>query len=109
MRIVPVSEKFDEPCRKVLQEIPYRVDYDDRDITMGRKIRGAEKEWIPYIVVIGAKEVAEGYMSVRTRDGAQRKMTMSELLAEIEPQLEGKPFMGLPLPQQLSRRPIFVG
>jgi len=109
LRIIPVSEKFDEPCRKILPEIPYRVDYDDRDITMGRKIRGAEKEWIPYIVVIGAKEVAEGYMSVRTRDGAQRKMTMSELLAEIEPQLEGKPFMGLPLPQQLSRRPIFVG
>ncbi|MDY6988108.1 MAG: threonine--tRNA ligase [Thermodesulfobacteriota bacterium] len=109
VRIIPVSEKFDEPCRKILPEIPYRVDYDDRDITMGRKIRAAEKEWVPYIVVIGAKEVAEGYMSVRTRDGAQRKMTVSELLAEIEPQLKGKPFMGLPLPQQLSRRPIFVG
>jgi threonyl-tRNA synthetase len=109
MRIIPVSEKFDEPCREMLRKIPYRVDYDDRDITMGRKIRGAEREWIPYIVVMGAKEVSEGCMSVRTRDGAQRKMTVSELLAEIEPQLEGKPFMGLPLPQQLSRRPIFVG
>jgi threonyl-tRNA synthetase len=109
LRIIPVSEKFDEPCRKILPEIPYRVDYDDRDITMGRKIREAEKEWVPYIVVIGAKEVVEGYMSVRTRDGVQRKMTVSELLAEMEPQLEGKPFMGLPLPQELSRRPIFVG
>ncbi|MDY6953730.1 MAG: threonine--tRNA ligase [Thermodesulfobacteriota bacterium] len=109
LRIIPVSEKFDEACRKILQEIPYRVDYDDRDITMGRKIRGAEKEWIPYIMVIGAKEVAEGSVSVRTRDGAQRKMTVSELLAEIEPQLQGKPFMDLPLPQELSRRPIFVG
>ncbi|MDY6837617.1 MAG: threonine--tRNA ligase [Thermodesulfobacteriota bacterium] len=109
LRIIPVSEKFDEPCRKILPEIPYRVDYDDRDITMGRKIREAEKEWVPYIVVIGAKEVVEGCMSVRTRDGVQRKMTVSELLAEMEPQLEGKPFMGLPLPQELSRRPIFVG
>ena len=76
---------------------------------MGRKIRGAEREWIPYIVVLGAKEVAEGSMNVRTRDGVQRKMTLPELLAEIEPQMEGKPFLDLPLPQTLSRRPIFVG
>jgi threonyl-tRNA synthetase len=109
LRIIPVSEKFHGPCEEMLAKIPYRIDYDDRDITMGRKIRGAEREWIPYIVVLGAKEVAEGSMNVRTRDGVQRKMTLPELLAEIEPQMEGKPFLDLPLPQALSRRPIFVG
>jgi threonyl-tRNA synthetase len=109
LRIIPVSEKFDEACRKILTDIPFRVDYDDRDITMGRKIRWAEREWIPYIIVIGAKEVAEGRVNVRTRDGAQRNMALSELLAEIKPQLDGKPFFDLPLPTQLSRRPIFVG
>ncbi|HID28728.1 MAG TPA: threonine--tRNA ligase, partial [Desulfobacterales bacterium] len=109
LRLIPVSEKFDGPCKEVLKKVPYRIDYDDRDITMGRKIRDAEREWIPYILVLGAKEVAQQCLNVRTRDGAQRKLALPELLAEIEPQMTEKPFLGLPLPQCLSRRPIFVG
>ena len=109
LRLVPVSEKFHGACKQVLEKVPYRIDYDDRDITMGRKIRDAEREWIPYILVLGAREVSEECLNVRTRDGAQRKMTLSELLAEIEPQMKEKPFLGLPLPQCLSGRPIFVG
>jgi threonyl-tRNA synthetase len=109
LRLIPVSEKFDGPCKEVLEKVPYRIDYDDRDITMGRKIRDAEREWIPYILVLGAKEVADQCLNVRTRDGAQRKMTLPELLAEIEPQMVEKPFLGLPLPHTLSQRPIFVG
>jgi threonyl-tRNA synthetase len=109
VRLIPVSEKFDAACREILESVPYRIDYDDRDIPMGRKIRDAAREWTPYIIVLGAKEVAEKRLSVRTRDGAQRKMTLTELLGEIEPQMQGKPFLGLPLPQFLSKRPIFVG
>jgi threonyl-tRNA synthetase len=109
LRLIPVSEKFDGACKNVLESVPYRIDYDDRDVPMGRKIRDAERDWIPYIVVLGAKEVAEQCLSVRTRDGVQRKMTLPELLAEIKPLMQGKPFLELPLPQLLSRRPIFVG
>lgn len=109
LRLIPVSEKFNDACKRVLEKVPYRIDYDDRDITMGRKIRDAEREWIPYILVLGAKEVAEQCLNVRTRDGAQRKMALPELLAEIEQQIKGKPFLDLPLPQSLSKRPIFVG
>jgi threonyl-tRNA synthetase len=109
LRLVPVSEKFDSACRDVLEKVPYRIDYDDRDIPMGRKIRDAEREWVSYILVLGAKEVEEQCLNVRTREGAQRKMSLLELLAEIEPQMERKPFFGLPVPQLLSRRPIFVG
>ena len=109
LRLIPVSEKFDGACKEVLEKVPYRIDYDDRDITMGRKIRDAERAWIPYILVLGAKEVAEQCLNVRTRDGVQRKMALSALLAEIEPQMKGKPFLDLPLPKFLSRHPIFVG
>ncbi len=109
LRLIPVSEKFESACKDVLEQVPYRIDYDDRDISMGRKIREAEKEWIPYILVLGAKEVAEQCLNVRTRAGAQKKMALPELLAEIKPQMDGKPFLGLPLPQLLSRRPIFFG
>jgi threonyl-tRNA synthetase len=109
LRLIPVSEKFESACKDVLEQVPYRMDYDDRDISMGRKIREAEKEWIPYILVLGAKEVAEQCLNVRTRAGAHKKMALPELLAEIKPQMDGKPFLGLPLPQLLSRRPIFFG
>jgi len=109
LRLIPVSEKFEGACKDVLEQVPYRIDYDDRDISMGRKIREAEKEWIPYILVLGAKEVAEQCLNVRTRAGVQKKMALPELLAEIKPQMDGKPFLGLPLPQLLSRRPIFIG
>jgi threonyl-tRNA synthetase len=109
LRLIPVSEKFESACKDVLEQVPYRIDYDDRDISMGRKIREAEKEWIPYILVLGAKEVAEQCLNVRTRAGVQKKMALPELLAEIKPQMDGKPFLGLPLPQLLSRRPIFFG
>lgn len=109
LRLVPVSEKFDNACQDILKKVPYRIDYDDRDISMGKKIRDAEREWIPYILVVGAKEVEEQCLNVRTREGTQRKMVLPELLAEIEPQMQEKPFLGLPLPQRLSRRPIFVG
>lgn len=109
VRIIPVSEKFDDHCQGLLAQLPCRTDFDDRDISMGRKIREAEKEWVPYILVMGAKEVAEGTASVRTRDGSQRKMTVAELLAEINPRMKGKPYLGLPLSAHLSRRPIFMG
>jgi len=109
LRVIPVSEKFHQACDDLLAKVPYRIDCDDRDMSMGKKIRDAEREWVPYLLVVGAKEVEEGTVSVRTRDGAQRKMVLSVLLEEIAPQTQGKPFQGLPLPQYLSRRPIFVG
>ncbi len=109
LRLIPVSEKFHQACKDMLDKIPYRIDYDDRDMSMGKKIRDAEREWVPYILVLGAQELAQGCVSVRTRDGRQKKMALSELLAEIEPKMAGKPFLELPLPRYASRRPIFVG
>ena len=109
LRLIPVSEKFDAACKEILEKVPYRIDFDDRDLSMNRKIREAEREWVPYILVLGAKEVERQRLNVRTRDGAQRELALPELLAEIERQMEGKPFLDLPLPRRLSKRPIFVG
>jgi len=109
LRLVPVSDKFHEVCEGILKRIPYRIDYDDRDMSMGKKIREAEREWVPYILVVGAKEVAQRCLNVRTRDGRQTMMTEAELLGEIEPKMAGKPFSDLSVPRHISRRPIFVG
>ncbi|HLA41697.1 MAG TPA: threonine--tRNA ligase, partial [Candidatus Glassbacteria bacterium] len=82
VRLVPVGENFVEHCRKLMVALPFRADLDDRDLTVGRKIREAEREWVPYVAVVGEKEVAEDTLSVRTRDGRQRSLKPGELEAE---------------------------
>ncbi|RLG58212.1 MAG: threonine--tRNA ligase [Candidatus Hydrothermarchaeota archaeon] len=114
VRIIPVSLEFLNYCEKVLEELEsqdIRVDIDDQDITMQKKIRNAEKEWIPYIVVIGEKEIKGNTLSVRIRSegGKQRTMTKEELVKRIKEETQGKPFRKLSLPKKLSLRPKFRG
>jgi len=53
-----------------------RSDVDDRDDAVGKKVRNAEKEWVPYTVVLGQKERESGRLSVRSRaDGSQRELS----------------------------------
>jgi threonyl-tRNA synthetase len=114
VRLIPISDKFMERVEEIAQKIEskcIRVDIDDSSSTLQKKIREAEQEWIPYIVVIGEKEVESGSLSVRDREakGAQSNLTIDDLLAIIAAKTFGKPFKGLPLPQKLSKRPQFHG
>jgi threonyl-tRNA synthetase len=83
---------------------------------MPKKVREAEMEWVPYIVVIGQKEVDSGVLAVRDRSqtisgkaGKTRSMRLDELASEVNKRTEGKPYQQLPLPAELSRRPRFYG
>jgi threonyl-tRNA synthetase len=103
-------EKVEE-IAKTIEAHCIRVDIDDSASTLQKKIREAEQEWIPYIIVIGEKEIESRTLSVRDREvrGSQRNMTVDELLIKIAGKIEGKPFMPLPLPRMLSKRPQFHG
>ena len=114
VRIIPVSTDFIKHCEKILQELGkenIRIDIDDQEITMQKKIRNAEKEWIPYIVVIGEKEIKNNKLSVRVRSegGKQKIMTKGELIKRIKEETKGKPFKKISLPKKLSLRPKFRG
>jgi len=113
IRIVPISDKFLEDVEKIAKEIEshsIRVDIDDRTMTLQKRIRDAEMEWVPYIIVVGQKELESGMLPVRDRaTGEMRKLKLKELIAEVEKKLAGKPFKPLPLPKHLSRRPQFYG
>ncbi|UCD96651.1 MAG: threonine--tRNA ligase [Candidatus Bathyarchaeota archaeon] len=113
IRVIPVSDKFIEPAegiRKKLADHGLRVDLDDRPLTMQKRIREAETEWINYVVAIGQKELDSNQLSVRNRaTGEIKGMPIKELLKKVTKETRGKPWRPLPLPTQLSKRPQFYG
>jgi len=113
VRLVPLSENFLDFVNEIsgkIEDSNIRVDLDDRELSMGKKVREAETEWIPYIAVVGEKEKQTGKLSVRVRKtGKQVDMTLEELVNEIRGNTAGFPYKPLPLPRLLSRRAKFVG
>lgn len=111
LRFIPVSDDqlgYVADLVSDLKEV--RADIDDTNRTMGKKIREAEKEWVPYIVVVGSREMESGKLSVRVRDsGEQISMTFEELKKELASKQGDLPFRDIPLPRDLSKRPVFVG
>ncbi|MBT8173380.1 MAG: threonine--tRNA ligase [Nitrosopumilus sp.] len=109
VRIIPLNTEFDEFCKKLCEKLAVnniRVDIDDRNESIGKRIREAEKEWIRYILVIGQKEANSQNLSIRDRKtGDVREISFDDFLNEINEQTKGKPFTGLNLPKYLSKRP----
>ncbi len=113
VRIVPVSEKYLEDAEKLMKQIEnsnIRVDVDDRSLSLGKKVRAAEKEWVNYVLVIGENEVNSDVLPVRDRVAGKqiRKMKLQELTKEIAEKTADKPFKPLTLPKLLSKRPQFA-
>jgi threonyl-tRNA synthetase len=114
VRLIPLSDDFTEKVEEIAKKITshcIRVDIDDRAATLQKKIREAEREWVPYIIVVGQREFESGVLSVRDREahGKLQNMKLNELIAKVAGKLEGKPFKPLPLPLSLSKRPLFFG
>jgi threonyl-tRNA synthetase len=114
VRLIPISDKYLEKVEEISKKFEaacIRVDIDDTAATLQKKIREAEQEWVPYVVVIGEKEVESRNLSVRDRElkGSQQIMTVEQLLEKMAPKLAGKPFKPLALPREISRRPAFHG
>jgi threonyl-tRNA synthetase len=112
-RIIPMSDKYFEHCEKLAEAIEaqqIRVDIDDRPFTLQKRVREAEMEWVPYIIVVGQKETQSDILPVRCRkSGGVRKMKLEELISEIKENTKSRPFKSLPLPRYISRRPQFYG
>jgi threonyl-tRNA synthetase len=113
VRIIPVSEKFLDDAEKLMEQIEsnnIRVDVDDRPLSLGKKVRAAEKEWINYILVVGENEVNSDVLPVRDRNAGKqiRNMKLQELTKEITEKTADKPFKPLTLPKLLSKRPQFA-
>jgi threonyl-tRNA synthetase len=111
VRVVPVSEDQIGHCETLLSTFDgVRADLDDTNDSLSKKIRKAEKEWVPYIAVVGSQEVESGKLNVRLRTGKEQvEMTAEELRDRILSETKGKPFKPLSLPNLISMRPGFRG
>ena len=110
VRIVPITDKHVEYAGEIAHQLELedvRLDIDDRQETLEKKIREAEKEWVPYILVVGDREMESKKFSIRVRESGERKtLTMEELTVMLRSKLKGKPFEKLSLSRYLSKRPI---
>ena len=96
-KILPVSDKFADYAKKVsaeLKEKGVRVEVDDRDEKLGYKIRQAQLQKVPYMLIVGEKEQNEGTVSVRKRDVADQNdspelgaMSVEEFARVIEKEI----------------------
>ncbi len=113
VRLVPVSDAFVDYCTELAGKFAsesIRADVDDRSESVSKRVRDAETEWVPRVLVVGDREKSAGTFQVRIREsGEQKNMRMDELIAGISSSVKGKPYKPLPLPMLLSKRPIFVG
>ncbi|MFX1394696.1 MAG: His/Gly/Thr/Pro-type tRNA ligase C-terminal domain-containing protein, partial [Promethearchaeota archaeon] len=127
VRIVTLSINQHKYAEKILKEISdkgYRADFDDRDEKIGKKIRQAEVEWIPYTIVLGKKEQENKTISIRKRligqkfainQNNQQKQTfelynnvkLEKLFEMLEEDTKGFPKHKLPVPFRLFSTKIF--
>ncbi|MBW2980847.1 threonine--tRNA ligase [Candidatus Woesearchaeota archaeon] len=114
VRVIPVSAAnhlgFAKKLADEIEKENIRVDVDDNEESVGKRIRNAAKEWIPFILVVGDNEVKGKQLAVRNREtGKEEKMTAPQLVKLIKEKTKEVPFGKLPLPKELSKRPVFVG
>ena len=108
VRLIPLKDDFLEFATELaskLTEQNIRVDIDDRNDTIGKRIRDAEKEWISYVLVIGEKEVNSPKLSIRDRTGDVREVSIEDFIKEITDATSGKPISRLNSTLLLSQRP----
>ena len=109
VRLAPVSDAHVDGALRLAERIPFRVDVDDRPVKLGRKVRDAEREWVPYVLVIGNRELSGADLTIRPRQGPQLELPLDAFLERLSAETAGKPQRGANTPRSLSRRPIFVG
>lgn len=109
VRIIPIRNEhlpFAENIENILSQSHIRTDIDDRTESLNKRIREAETEWIPFILVIGDKEAESTTLVIRDRrTGKQIASKIEELIESVRKETRDKPFMPLNLPKYLSKRP----
>jgi len=117
VRIIPVAERHVEFAAKIshlLNIAQIRTDLDDRDESVGKKVREAGMDWVPYVVVIGDEEVEAGTLTVTIRAKSapkkpyKEKFTPTGLISVVKEETKGMPFRPLYTPEKLSKKARYI-
>ena len=83
VRVIPVGEDHRDAASDLVRRLdPYRGDVDDSDDTVGKRIRTAEVQKVPYVIVYGDKESDEA-LAIRERGGGQETLSLAEFQAKL--------------------------
>jgi threonyl-tRNA synthetase len=117
VRVIPVTERhleYAEQLARRLNSEQIRTDLDDRDESVGKKVREAGMDWVPFVVVVGDAEVETGRLTVTIRGKSQpnkpfkETMELSDLIATVKKEIEGMPFRPLYTPMKLSKKARYI-
>lgn len=87
VKVLPVSEKHNEYGQKVLKTLKdagLRAEIDDANESLGKKIRNAKTEKVPYIFVVGEKEESAGTVGVETRAGSEGEKPLDQMVERLK-------------------------
>jgi threonyl-tRNA synthetase len=108
VRLIPIKQEYLEYTIKIAEKLlshGIRVDVDDRWIGLGKRIRDAGKEWIPYIIVIGEREIKSNTLNIRIRrTNDQMVMDINEFINYLKSELKGYPRIRQLYPLMVSKR-----
>ncbi len=108
VRILPIAERHMDYALELANELKnqnVRVDVDDRPERVGKKIRNAATDWVPYVAVIGDNELESEELTINIRENQEKQaMTREDLVKLVKEETNEMPFRALPLPLKLSER-----
>lgn len=115
--VIPVADRHVDQAHKVVERLRLqniRAVLDDRSKTVSWKVRNAGKQWIPFVAVIGDKEMTSNTFTVTvraessTKEAKSRALEPNALVSLIHEASKEKPFRQLSLPIRMSMWPIFI-
>ena len=116
-RVVPVAERHTAYAQEIcnaLNAAQVRCDIDDREESVGKKVREAGMDWVPYVIVIGDDEIANKKLTVTIRRKSQpnkphkEQLTVEELAAAVKTEIGIMPFRPLYTPRKLSLKARYI-
>ena len=93
VKVLSVSSKFNDYAEKVVEELKkndIKVEFDNRDEKLGYKIREAKNERVPYIIVVGEKEVNGNTVSVRNRKDEEKEYALEDFIYHVKDEIKTK-------------------
>ncbi len=93
VKILPIGEAHRSYAQEIASSLKnenIRVEVDDADETLGKKIRQAKLEKVPYLIVLGDKEVSEKKLTIESRDNGKSEIGVEEFIEQLEKQIKNR-------------------